>query len=414
MSGQLPDNKGRVAAFFSVWGLDLSLQWISTIYIAGISFGMSVVLARVLGVEGFGTYSYLLSLAGIYMILQDGGYKTVLFRDRVVDSSNYLLRFGIGHLIFTTLLGGIVVVLLQPQEWQALLAALFCMGLVVLTDFVSSGLKGEGNFRLDAIWKGVVRTATAVAILGIVFFHPSDALSRIFLGWGLALLLVLLWPLIKKRLLWPQFRLRADLLKANIAFLTIDLATILYFRSDIVLLKHFGHDPQDVGQYAAAYRVLEGVILLATPTALIAFRALRVRWMEQSDDFLRLLLTLVFAMLLMAVVILIVGAIWGPELIVLAFGQQYAIAGALLFWLLLSVLFILPNYILTQGAIAMDREKSYACAAVGAALVNIILNLFWIPKYGAVGAAWATVAAEGVLCLSLSCIFWHTWKKVTS
>ncbi len=59
-------------------------------------------------------------------------------------------------------------------------------------------------------------------------------------------------------------------------FLTIDVATVFYFRSDIVLLEYFGNIEGDVGQYSAAYRILEGIILLATPVAMIAFRVLRL------------------------------------------------------------------------------------------------------------------------------------------
>lgn len=61
-------------------------------------------------------------------------------------------------------------------------------------------------------------------------------------------------------------------------------------------------------------------------------------------------------------------------------------------WLLGALIFALPNGILTMGAIALNRERGYALAAGVGALVNIGLNIAWIPDYGARGAAWATVA----------------------
>jgi O-antigen/teichoic acid export membrane protein len=104
------------------------------------------------------------------------------------------------------------------------------------------------------------------------------------------------------------------------------------------------------------------------------------------------------------------GIMWGQELMLFVFGGEYREAGELLFWLLLSLLFILPNYILTQGAIAMGREKGYAWGAVGAAVINIVLNLLWIPRFGVLGAAWATIAAEGCLFLGLGWVLLRSWR----
>lgn len=410
MSGWRSDSKGSIAALFPTWVRNLSFQWLSTTYVAVVSFFVSVMLARALGVSGFGTYSYLLALAGIYMILQNGGYKTLLFRNAVGRSESNILRFGVGHVTVVTVVGGGVILLIRPQEWETLLVVVVCMGLVVVSEFVSSVLKGSGKFGLDALWKVVIRTATAAAILCLIFFYKDQILANIFLAWGFALLVALIWPLAKGWLSWPSFRIRGDLIKSNIAFLTIDFSTILYFRSDIVLLKYLGHEVEGVGQYAAAHRVVEGVILLATPVAQLAFRALRVRWLEKSD-FFRLFKVLLFAMLLIAGAISLVGAMWAEELMVLIFGEPYQSSGTILFWLLLSMVFVLPNYILTQGAIALDKEVNYAWIALGVAFVNIALNLYWIPKYGPVGAAWATIAAEGVLCLGLSYIFLKTWDR---
>ena len=39
---------------------------------------------------------------------------------------------------------------------------------------------------------------------------------------------------------------------------------------------------------------------------------------------------------------------------------------------------------------------------IGATVLNIILNLVWIPQYGAVGAAWATLFCEVGLIAVLS------------
>ncbi len=393
------------------WRNNLAPQWLSTIYVATISFVVSVLLARGLGVEGFGVYSYVLSLAGIFFIVQDGGYKTLIFRNGVdgYSKGDGLIGFGAGYLLLVTVSGVVIVMLFQPKHWLAIIAAIICMSLVVLSEFVSSTLKGDGEFKLDALWKITIRTVSAIAILLVLFYCSSNEISYLFIAWTFALLIVLIWPLVKGWLRWPRFNFNTEVIKANMAFLTIDVATVLYFRSDIVLLEYFGQQQGDVGQYSAAYRILEGIILLATPVAQITFRKLRLA--ENQQQFFRVLFLLIVSMLFAAILIITMGVLWGGDLMVFVFGEEYRKAGDLLPLLLISMVFILPNYILTQGAIALNKEVGYAKIVVGVALLNIVLNLWLIPEFGAMGAAWATIVAEGVLCIGLGVMLWIGQKR---
>ena len=391
------------------WKINLVYQWSSTIYVAMLGFLVTVLLARNLGVEQFGSYSYILSLAGIFLIFQDGGYKTLIFRNSVDNSSSILLSNAVAHVLSVTLIGLTIILLWQSQHWLAIFFAIGCMALVVFSGFVSSILKGRNDFKLDAIWKVVIRSSTAIGILFFLFFIENSSLAYLFVCWFLALLLVLIWPMSKGYLIWPSFKFNNDLLKSSMVFLTIDVATVFYFRSDIVLLENFGNKEGDVGQYSAAYRVLEGFILLATPVAMIAFRHLRLNY-EFKQKFFYLLWKLLLSMFFTAIILAGIGAIWGKAIMVFIFGVQYLYAGTLLFWLLLAMVFIFPNYMLTQGAIALNREKGYAKIAIFVAIVNILLNIKLIPEYGAIGAAWATIFAEGLLCFGLSLMLFTEWR----
>ena len=381
------------------WRKNLGYQWTSTLFVAVFGFLVSVLLARKLGVEGFGDYSYILSLAGIFLIIQDGGYKTLIFRESVDDSAQSLLSSGLVHVASVTSFGILLVLLLQPHNWTGILTAIFCMGLVVVTTFVSSLLKGRGDFKSDAIWKIVIRSMSACGIFSVLFFYEDVSVTSLFASWSVALMLALIWPILKGYFRRLSFNFKGELFRASMVFLTIDVATIFYFRSDIVMLEYLGHIKSEVGQYSAAYRILEGIILLATPVAQIAFRSLRLK--QGQKKFFDLLGLLVLFMIFVSVVILLIGAFFGKDLMLIVFGEQFNLASILLPLLLFSILFILPNYILTQGAISMNKEISYAKIVVFVALLNVGLNAWLIPDYGAMGAAWATIFSEGVLFFGL-------------
>ena len=402
------NDKGSIAALFPEYSRKLLLQWLATVYVSIISIFVSIALARWLGVSEFGTYSYVLSVVSICMIFQNGGYKTILFRDSIEGLNKEIMALSLGNVLVASCLGLLLIWVFRPYEWKTLMIAVICMGLVIVTEFVSSQLKGMGNFGLDALWKVLIRTISGIAIFSLIFFIQHKVIAYIFTAWSLALGLLLIWPISKSWLHYPSFKFRRDLVKSSAALLTIDAATVIYFKSDVILLKYLGDNPDDVGHYAASHRIIEGIILLMTPVAQLGFRALRIRRL-QRDRFLKIFRTLLVAMILFGVVLLMVGAVFSQSFVVLIYGPAYQASGIILFWLLISMLFVLPNYILTQSAVALDNEKSYAAIAVIAAFINIILNCYWIPRYGAIGAAWATIVAEGCLCFGLGYIFWITW-----
>jgi len=64
----------------------------AAIYTAVVSMGLTFVLGRLLGPEAFGTYSNILTLASLFFILQDGGFKTLIFREKTLPTPRLLLH----------------------------------------------------------------------------------------------------------------------------------------------------------------------------------------------------------------------------------------------------------------------------------------------------------------------------------
>jgi len=60
-----------------------STQWLASAYGATVSILLTFLFARLLGPKIFGSYNYLLTLASLYAILQDGGFRTLIFRYRM-------------------------------------------------------------------------------------------------------------------------------------------------------------------------------------------------------------------------------------------------------------------------------------------------------------------------------------------
>ena len=169
----------------------------------------------------------------------------------------------------------------------------------------------------------------------------------------------------------------------------------------MLLLNAMGVSAEQVGQYAAAYRIIEAPILLTTPAAILIFRKLRLEWQNPRRLHQQLIKSLIVAALVGGIIAASVAVLAGA-VISFVYGPTYSEAGGFLAALACALFFLLPNAVLTQAAIAMNRERAYAFIATTAAIFNITLNVWLIPRHGAMGASWATVATEAWLFVLLA------------
>jgi O-antigen/teichoic acid export membrane protein len=382
----------------------LAGQWGATLYSAVLSTLLSFALGRFLGPESFGKYSYIVTVASLFAILQDGGFSILIFRETAHPSihpapSTSIERLAQGHCLLVTV-GGLAVVWLTPLADKAALSlAVVYYGLFTAGNYLCSSLKGHGQFEREGIWRMIVRTYTVAAVL-LALVVPGTGPALLFAGWIVGQITALAMPIAAQARQAPSFGLDRQLYRSCGAFLLISATTTIYFKSDIILLSQLTGDPGEVGQYAAAYRLIEAAVLFSSPLAQIFFRKLRVN-MNQAAVFKRALSTQLATMSALAVAGTALALWLGPWVVRAAFGDRYVPAMSLCPWLLPSLLFILPNAILTQALIAIGREGFYARVTVLTALANITLNLALIPWLGARGSALATVATEALLAAGL-------------
>jgi O-antigen/teichoic acid export membrane protein len=85
----------------------------------------------------------------------------------------------------------------------------------------------------------------------------------------------------------------------------------------------------------------------------------------------------------------------------MAFGPEY-LEGTEAFQIILASLGVLFVFSPVHNVLLAQNRLRVEARAMGvAAVVNAVLNLLWIPRFGIVGAAWATLVAELVI-LALS------------
>lgn len=329
-----------------------------------ISLGLVILLARALGPGTFGEYVALVGFATWGLVLIDGGWSGLLYRE-TVPAGHTALHGAALHADATShvLLMGTLLVAVTATFRLSLGAAIGCMVVVSLSNLVSSRMRGRGEFQLEAGFQLAGRLTSAVAILAAGLYVPHE-LWPLFLAWAAGLAMVL--AVFRGWLVRPSCRL-SDGAWLALPFMLVEGSAMLLYKSDVALLRLLGTSGAALSEFAACTRFNEAALLLGAPGANVLLREFRLRQAQPGS--LRYLRRWVAATVAAGLGLWLLLA-WMAQPVVLAvFGRDYAGAAALLPWTSAALVLALPNLLLAQALCAANRErllvKIYAAGAIG-------------------------------------------------
>jgi len=180
---------------------------------------------------------------------------------------------------------------------------------------------------------------------------------------------------------------------------------------DKTMLAHYGLNREN-GFYSLAYRIVD----FATTPIIAIDSAVLPRFFKKSREEMAATIRLAFRSAAVAAAIgLVIGVcilFVGPYVLHLV-PKGFANAMLALRWLCwLPALRGIHR--LTGGALTGSGRQSYRTASqFTVAGINFLLNLWWIPVYGWIGAAWASVAADGALAVFNSALLLAVWYNLS-
>ncbi len=394
----------------------LGAQWLAIGIVGAISFVVSIFVARQLGPEAFGVYAQAVSLGALLSILIDGGFGKLLMREtvRVTPTleahGEFLHRYAYGHsLVVMAVLVFLVAVNPLAHHWPTLLATIGAFSALVLANFSIAILRGQGRLMRDALWQIGGRLLTAVFVIVALWFGAGS--PWVILVAQCVGTFVFLIILMRRAWIAPKLRIPRAVYATALPLVWLDLATVVYFRADMLLFEVADVPKADIGSYGVAFRLIEAFLLLASPVGLLLFRRFRLDSGVASDVVLRQVMR--FAAFAGAIGLLVFFAAQplADMFFQTVFGKGFALSADCFRILSLMLVFALANGVLAQGVLGLGLERFYACTATVAAIVNISGNLMLMPAYGVWAAAWMTVATEGVLALGLSMALFSVSSK---
>jgi len=359
-------------------------------------------MIRRLGPEHYGSFTVTINLTAIVSVVLDLGFNVLFVREGARNHGEiqrYLRNVMSLRLFMSVASLAVLAAVLYPLGLGPyLVPGFFLMVLTSYSTLLRNGLYAVQQLGYEAI--GVVLESGVLLLLvlyggltrqGVGYYLWAYAIQYAFSCVYFVLVLAV------KRIATPGWRFEPALLREwfwkGLPFALTFVLTVLYFRIDQPLIFTIRSETE-ASWYAAAYKPIESLLFIPITFLSIVFPVLSVYHRDRPAGMLEAVSRFYKGLLLMgwpiSVGIFVLAAPLTPLLLGPGFGPSEPALRILS--LALGIAFVNNAFI---GALnASDRQMSFTWAAGWSLVANVALNLALIPRFGYMGASWATVATE--------------------
>lgn len=376
---------------------------------------VSVMITRFLGPADFGLLAFAFSLNAIFGVVVSLGIDDVLARELVrrPDQARSLLwrglRIKLAGAAVSFPLALLACWLFRPGDMAALaLVAWVTAGLFFLpADVVELWYQSQERMRPPALVRqgalsvaALVRVALVIGEAPVWCFAAAVSLELALMAAAFA---VLWFRGAKPSVPLPAGAVHPDapvakLLREGVPLLLSGFLVVITLHADRLLLIRLANE-NAAGLYAAAARMTE--LLCILPVALGAAFLPRLAALHASDPegYARTARKAGLVLVAATVVIAALVAIAAPVAIPLILGEAYRSAAEV--WRIHVWTLVLVAIVSLRSRLWVVEGRTDWILTISAAtaVINIAANCWLIPRWGAVGAAWAGIIAWGASAL---------------
>jgi len=373
----------------------------------GMGLFVGVWVARYLGPAQFGSLNFALAFIALFSTATTLGLEGIVVRE-LLHSPDEMHEI-LGTTLALRSVGGFLSIalsiatlrLIQPHDREALL----------LVSILSLTLLFQAFDTIDCFFQSQVRSKITVwakngaflvfAGIKVMLIHIKAPLwtfaavysGEIALG---AAGLALGYRLSGGRMFaWRVYTKRASaLLKQSWPVIFSGMAIMVYMRLDMVMLKMMQGDFA-VGLYSAATRVSE--VWYFIPTAIVSsVSPAIIRAKDNPEIFYERLRKLFSLMTMTACAIGSIVALASHTIIHTLYSNSYSEAAPVLAVHVWASVFVFLGVAQSPWNLSKDLLTLSLYYTLCGAIINVVMNLYLIPRYSAIGAAIATVVSYAI------------------
>ncbi|MEI6213338.1 MAG: flippase [Desulfuromonadales bacterium] len=374
----------------------------------GIGLFVGVWVARYLGPELFGKYSYVLAFVALFSAFSNLGLEGIVIReivrkpdciDETLGSAFALKLFGA---VLTMLLSVIFVQATHPRDES----------INILVLIVASGAFFQVFDTIDFWFQSQVNSRFTVVARNSAFLIVS--FIKIILIWMSAPLVAFAWAGLTETALgacglvlafrrtglrlgsWKFCMTKARKLLAESwpLFLSMVFVT-LYIKIDQVMVGQMLGD-REVGIYSSAVSLVEVWYFIPMAIASSVFPAVINAKKKGENDYYAVFDKLYLIMVWLSLAVAVPVTLFAGPIVQMVFGPEYSGGAAVLSISCWSGLFISFGLVSNHWYLLENLNHYTLYRHVLGAGINVALNMLLIPRYGINGAAFATLVTQFV------------------
>lgn len=396
-----------------------SILWLFLEKVVRLGFGfvVGIWLAKYLGPTQFGKWSYAVTIIALFQIFPHWGLSTILIKDLVSATSQlhnrlmgsaFLFKLVIGLIIIGGIIASGIFNLLDGQMMKLLIimSIVYVFQSLDVIDYyfqskVLSKYLSIVKFS-GFIFSSLLKILFIVKEMSLLWFSLSFVSEYLIISYGLFLLYkrtnqnVFNWRIKKSHI--------KMMIISGIPLLFSGIANWIYIRIDQILIKEM-LDYEQLGIYSLSLKIVEGFYFL--PVIIVStFYPYLVRARKDSESALNDWFLVLTGVLVFTSIIISLGLTFFSEnIILLAFEKDYLETIEILKIHSWSLVLISLGLVSLRWLIIQNKKRYVLLSTVLGALLNVVLNILLIPRYGLQGAAISTVISQSISVLFVNIIF---------
>jgi len=403
----LPVSSGDAVSFLKRYFSNTSWLLFEKVFASLVSFWVGVYVIRYLGPTHYGILSYALSFVAMFSGIASLAYSGIVIRDLVHSEeerdellgTSFVLKLA-GALLVLILVSIVIAIIPNDRvtNWSILIiaGAPIFRSLDVIDFYFQSKVLSKYPVWVRCV-SMVVSSGLKLLLIflraPLIWFVVVIAMESVVIASGL----VLVFMSHKLKVNWSRFKkqLALRVLRDSWPLMLSSILVSVYMRVDQVMIKNM-LDAEAVGIYAVAVYMTE--IWYFLPAIVMGSLFPGMVNVRENDHKLYMegLQKLHDVFFLIAIGIGLVVTLCSSKIINLLFGVSFMEARIPLAIYIWSVVFMFQTTIRGQFLIIENKQQIGLWFRIFTTMVSIGLSLLLIPRYGIVGAAFATLISYGL------------------
>lgn len=384
----------------------------------GVTLVVTSLMARFLGIEGFGLINYGLAYIMIFTTVSNLGIDSILVNE-IIKNRNETGKL-IGTTIYLRLVSSVISIFciylvvkylnMDDNSIQVITMIQSISLIFVVFDSIGYWFQSNLQSKYVVIAKSIAFIIVSIWRLALIFFGKSltyFAVATVIEAIAISTLILIYYIRFEGPKLRYSFQVAKRLLFKGYHFLIAGMLIMIYTQIDKIMLGQMTGNIT-VGIYSAALAISS--LWMFIPNAFInsARPIIMASKYQNEESYIMKNKQLYCSIIWIGISASIVITLLAKPIILFIYGIEFIDSINVLVILIWSRIFALIG---TIKAIWLTSENlsKYLMYFVGiGALLNVILNIILIPNYGAVGAAVATLIAEVISTFFANLIFRKT------